>query len=245
MTSGPVEFFLIEVTLSPLLAVWQPRYNVLVMNPSEIVVAHIRSHPTFVIVDSMDRWNHMGATLADAVLQRGIDYKAVVEPRVKNLKAAYPEAFTTSAFARVLERDGAPKVLDWTDGPKPQTLVVLVKVLLKNGIETEEDLRVWLDLPASIICLQQIKGIKDKTTDYLKILVGTQTVAVDMHLYGFLEEAGVPTPDYAEAHRILRDVADILGVEASKLDHSIWRYGSSLPTKRRARMCQAPRAIPA
>ena len=87
-----VEFFLIEVTLSPLLAVWQPRYNALVMNAPEIVVAHIRSHPTFVIVDSMDRWNHMGATLADAVLQRGIDYKAVVEPRVKNLKAAYPEA---------------------------------------------------------------------------------------------------------------------------------------------------------
>ena len=221
------------------------RYTALVMNAPEIVVAHIRSHPTFVIVDSMDRWNHMGATLADAVLQRGIDYKAVVEPRVKNLKAAHPEAITTSVFSRVLERDGAPKVLDWTDGPKPQTLVALVGVLLENGIETEEELCVWLELPESIIRLHQIKGIKDKTTDYLKILVGAQTVAVDMHLFGFLEEAGVSTRDYAEAHRILREVAEVLGVEASKLDHSIWRYGSSLPTKRRARLCQAPRAIPA
>jgi endonuclease III len=185
----------------------------------------------------------MGATLADAVLQRGIDYKAVVEPRVKNLKAAYPEAITTSAFAGVLERDGAQKVLDWTDGPKPQTLVALVKVLLENGIETEEELRVWLELPDSIICLHQIKGIKDKTTDYLRILVGAQTVAVDMHLFGFLEEAGVPTRDYAEAHRILREVAEILGVEASRLDHSIWRYGSSLSSKRRAPLCQAPRAL--
>ena len=41
----------------------------------------------------------MGATLADAVLQRGIDYKAIVEPRVRNLKAAYPEAITRFAVA--------------------------------------------------------------------------------------------------------------------------------------------------
>jgi hypothetical protein len=221
------------------------RYTPLKMNAAEIVVAHIRSHPTFVIVESMDRWNHMGATLADAVLQRRIDYKAVVEPRVKNLKTTYPNATTTSAFAHVLERDGAPKVLDWTDGPKPQTLVALVKVLLENHIETEEDLRAWLEFPESINRLHQIKGIKDKTTDYLKILVGAQTVAVDMHLFDFLEEAGVPTRDYAEAHRVLREAADLLGIEASKLDHSIWRYRSSLPTKRRTRLCQASRAIPA
>jgi hypothetical protein len=187
----------------------------------------------------------MGATLADAVLQRGIDYKAVVEPRVNNLKAAYPEAITTSAFAHILECDGAPKVLDWTDGAKPQTLVALVKVLLENGIETEEELREWLEVPKSIIRLHHVKGIKDKTTDYLKILVGIQTVAVDMHLFGFLEEAGVPTRDYAEAHRILHEVAELLGIEASKLDHSIWRYGSSLPTKRSARSCQVSREIPA
>jgi hypothetical protein len=186
----------------------------------------------------------MGATLADAVLQRGIDYKAVVEPRVKSLKVAYPEAITTSAFARVLELYGAPKVLQWTDGPKPRTLVVLVNVLLQNGIETEEDLRVWLELPASITCLHQIKGIKDKTTDYLKILVGAQTVAVDMHLFGFLEEAGAPTRDYAEARGILLEVAKILGVGASQLDHSIWLYRSSLSNKHRTALCQAPRAIP-
>jgi len=187
----------------------------------------------------------MGATLADAVLQRGIDYKAVVEPRVKHLKATYPDAITTSAFARVLEHDGAPRVLDWADGPKPLTLVVLVGVLLENGIETEEDLRVWLELPANITRLHQIKGIKDKTTDYLRILVGVQTVAVDMHLFGFLEEAGIHTRDYAEAHRILLEVAEILGVEASKLDHSIWRYRSSMSSKRRTSLCQPPRAIPA
>jgi hypothetical protein len=203
------------------------------MNASEIVVAYILSHPTFVIVDSIDTWNHMGATLADAVLQRGIDYEAVVEPRLRNLTAAYPEATTTSAFALVLERDGVSKVLDWADGPKPQTLMALVKVLQENGIETEEDLRLWLEIPESVIRLQEIKGIKDKTTDYLKILVGVQTVAVDLHLFAFLEEAGVPTHHYAEAHRILREAADILGIEASKLDHSIWLYGPSTPGKGR------------
>jgi hypothetical protein len=160
------------------------------MRASEIVAAHIRSHPTFVVVESMERWHHMGATLADAVLQRGIDYKAVVEPRVRTLKTTYPEADTTTTFAQLLERKGSAAVLCWKDGPKPQTLMELVRVLLENGIETEDELRMWLEQSKNISRLHQIKGIKNKTTDYLKILVGTQTFAIHMHLFDFLEEAG-------------------------------------------------------
>ena len=95
--------------------------------------------------------------------------------------------------------------------------MTLVGVLLENGIETEEELGVWLELPESIIRLHQIKGIKDKTTDYLKILVGAQTVAVDMHLFGFLKKPS-SHPRLCGSHGILREVAELLGVEASKLD---------------------------
>ena len=45
-------------------------------------------------------------------------------------------------------------------------------------------------------------------------------------------------------------IFDKSSLESPNLDQavlldSIWRYGSSLPTRRRARLCQAPRAIPA
>jgi thermostable 8-oxoguanine DNA glycosylase len=105
---------------------------------------------------------------------------------------------------------------------------------LENGIETEDELKAWLERPDNIRLLQRIKGIKDKTTDYLQILVGIQTVAVDMHLFDFLVEAGVPTSNYSEARRILRETAALIGVEPAKLDHSIWRYRSERPTKRQA-----------
>ena len=196
------------------------------MNQPETVAAYIRSHPEFAIVESMDSYHHMGATLADAVLQRGINYETVVEPRIKRLLAAYPEATTTSAFARVVQEHGAPQVLDWGDGQKPQTLVALTNLLLQSGVETEEELRAWLERPGNVGRLQQIKGIKDKTADYLKILVGIQTVAVDTHLFRFLTDAGVPTDNYARAHRLIGEAAELLGVEPAKLDYSIWRYMS-------------------
>ena len=203
------------------------------MNKSEIVTAYIRAHPTFVIVESMERYHHMGATLADAVLQRGIEYKPVVEPRIKRLLAAYPEATTTSAFARVVSEHGAARVLGWSEGQKPQTLVALINLLLEHAVETEDDLRAWLERPENLARLQWINGIKDKTADYLQILVGIQTVAVDRHLFDFLAEAGAPTDDYAEANKILRETAALLGVEPAKLDHSIWRYMSERANKRR------------
>jgi hypothetical protein len=209
------------------------------MNKAETVAVYIRTHPTFVIVDSMEQYHHMGATLADAVLQRGIDYKSVVEPRIKRLLAAYSKATTTSAFARVVTEQGAAQVLDWSEGQKPQTMTALINLLLENGIETEDELKAWLERPDNIRLLQRIKGIKDRTADYLQILVGIQTVAVDMHLFDFLAEAGVPTRNYAEAHKILRETAALIGVEPAKLDHSIWRYRSERPAKRRStKLCQ-------
>jgi ABC-type taurine transport system substrate-binding protein len=137
------------------------------MNKAEIVALYIRTHPTFVIVDSMEQYHHMGATLADAVLQRGIDYKAVVEPRIKRLLAAYSESTTTSAFARIVIEQGAAQVLDWSEGQKPQTLTALINLLLESGVETEGELKAWLERPDNISVLKRIKGIKDKTADYL------------------------------------------------------------------------------
>ena len=145
-------------------------------NQAENLAIYIRSLPDFRIVVSIDDpYGHIGATLTDAVLQAGINYKKVVQPRAERVRDAYPEAQTTSGFAHALEQFGVGRVLNWGSGPKPERLQALVSLLLQNGIETENQLRIWLENPANLQRLRQIKGIKDKTAHYLHILVGAQT----------------------------------------------------------------------
>ena len=111
-------------------------------------------------------------------------------------------------------------------------------MLLSNGIETEDQLRTWLEEPTNLQRLRQIKGIKEKTAHYLQILVGTQGVAVDRHLFRFVAEAGAPTNSYSEARQLIRDAATLLGVESSALDHSIWRYMSERKDSTSVKPCK-------
>lgn len=197
------------------------------MTDPERVAEYIRSLSDFPKDTAMERWRHMGAMLTDAVLQAGIGYEAVVLPRAKQIWANYPEAATTSAFARLIKERGAGLLLNWKGKKKLATLEELVKVLLENGVETEDELRSWLEQPANVERLKQIKGLKDKTADYLQILVGMHTVAVDRHLFQFLENAGAPKKTYNEAHKLIREAAVLLGIESSALDANIWRYMST------------------
>jgi hypothetical protein len=192
------------------------------------LVRYIRSHPTFQIVSTMDgAYDHMGATLSDAVLQAGVKYATVVRPRIAALRANYPEARTTSAFLALLVKEEGPEtLLRWRGGRKVATLLELTRLLVAEGVETEDEFRAWVAVPGNLDRLRRIKGIKDKTANYVEILLGKQSVAVDRHLFRFLSEAGVPTSDYDDAHALIRDAAILLGVEASILDHSIWRYMS-------------------
>ena len=197
------------------------------MAQAESLVAYIKSLVDFTIVSSIGGcYDHMGAMLTDAILQAGINYETVVRPRAERVKSDYPEARTTSGFARILEQNGAEKVLQWKSGAKPERLLSLVALLLRSSIETENQFREWLQRPESRRVLMQLNGIKDKTVHYLFILVGGETVAVDQHLFQFLSDAGLPTRDYETAHKIINDAAGILGVRPSILDHSIWRYMS-------------------
>ena len=93
-------------------------------------------------------------------------------------------------------------------------------------MENEDQLGMWLEDPKNLSKVQEIKGIKEKTANYLRILAGGQDIAVDRHLFRFLAEAGVPTQNYNEAHRLITETAALLGVEPSVLDHSIWRHMS-------------------
>jgi thermostable 8-oxoguanine DNA glycosylase len=208
------------------------------MTKAETVASYIREHPEFIVPRMDDPYGHMGATLTDAVLQSGIDYNSVVRRRVDRIQSDYPNASTTSEFARVLRDNGVDNVLRFK-GRKPRTLLALINLLVENEVESEHDLLVWLRDPDNVARVKRIKGIKDKTANYLRILAGDHdAIAVDVRLLAFLAEAGVPTSDFTEAESIIRDAAKLLGVEPARLDKSIWNYMEPrLAARRKGDVC--------
>ena len=57
---------------------------------------------------------HMGATLTDAVLQSGLNYRTVVYPRVRSVMERFPSATSTASFWTVLETHTPATVLNWS-----------------------------------------------------------------------------------------------------------------------------------
>lgn len=170
-------------------------------------------------------YNHMGACLTDTVLQSGLRYETVVEPRVHEV-LAIEEAVTTSGFRSLLDREGAKKVLRWTRDEKPRRLEELVSLMLSESVETEDDLKKWLE-DGHDPSLIAIKGIGPKTVDYIKMLVGIHTVAVDRHIRKFAELAGYEGLSYPEVRSLVSEAALELGTDPSSLDHSIWVFMST------------------
>ena len=193
-----------------------------------LLSGYIRLLDSLTIVDYFDgNYNHMGATISDAILQAGTKYETVVRPRIEGILEIYAEAATTSAFWQLLKEKGPKTVLRWNDDEKPNRVVEFTKYLLEEGIETEKELGEWISSESNKTRLLQLRGIGPKTIDYIKILAGLQTVAVDQHLYALLREAGIEAASYEEARDILNHTADIMGTERVLLDHSIWQYMSN------------------
>lgn len=192
---------------------------------ARVLVEYINSLENFVIQSQIDgNYDHMGATITDTVLQAGLSYR-VVQTRVE-LILTYPTAKTTSGFLQLLEQEGGAENLLNFRGRKPALVVTLAQFFVARGIQTETDLADWLQIPENVVELKTIKGIGDKTADYLGILVGLPGVAIDRHLYNFLARAGVEVSGYDEASEIIVQASELLDVDSAVLDHSIWEYMS-------------------
>ena len=196
------------------------------------LAAYIQSIPTLFENPVMEAYDHMGAVLTDAILQAGLNYEAVVFPRVQKIQSI-PEAKTTSGFLSVLEIQGADKLLKWSTPEKPNRLLAITRFFQAENVETVKDLRDWLKIETNIPRLKQRRGVGDKTADYFKILVGLSTSAIDRHIFKFLGEAGMPTQDYHEAQQLVHTAADIVGIDYAVLDFNLWRYMSKRDKEKR------------
>ncbi|HEY8899231.1 MAG TPA: hypothetical protein VIM61_02300 [Chthoniobacterales bacterium] len=170
--------------------------------------------------------HHIGAVLVDTVLQAGLNYQTVVQPRVARIRWNYPEAATLNGFRGVINCLGAEEVLRWNHPEKPQRLILLVEFLCTELIDTSHDLINWLEEPYNAQRLQTVRGIGPKSVDYLKILLGLDAIAIDRHLRQFANDAGVHSKDYFVLRGVIEHAAMILKVNPSTLDVAIWSHMS-------------------
>ena len=173
----------------------------------------------------------MGALLTDAILQAGLNYDNVVLPRALRVRDTYPDAITTSGFLNTLDTRGYQEVLSWNDEEKPARLKRLATFLQDRNVETVKDLKEWLALPESRRELREIKGVGPKTADYLPILAGLPSVAVDRHIVRFCAKAGI---EKKEVKKAVKEAAAILRTDEGCLDYSIWFYMSRRGSKEQA-----------
>lgn len=190
---------------------------------------YVKSLNDFIHYESYDgNYNHIGATVADAVLQKGHNYELQVRPRIQRIRKEYNAAITSSEAIELVKEIGAARFLNWSNNENTDCLrFASILFLLKgNSVETEHDLKLWLQDDYNVKILKTIRNIGPKTADYFKILVGIPTVAIDRHLKDFLMMANIYDRSYDDMHEIITSAAILLDKDIAKFDHSIWKYMS-------------------
>lgn len=193
----------------------------------ERLVAHLRELGSLEAQPAWGRasagYDHMGAKLADAVLQSGVRYEVFVRPRVDRIAADCPTAQTTSGFLALLHSEGPVKVLNLKAGRKLRTIVELAQFLVDRGVENATALSRWLQVAGNPSSLITVYGVGPKTVSFLKLLVGLDAIAVDRQVLRFVQEAGVDlkTPDLVEA--MLTKAGKQLGLSGAQVDQLVWR----------------------
>jgi hypothetical protein len=185
-------------------------------------VRALPGYPSFPGIEAAGRarYDHMGALLADAALQAAIDFNSVVKPRVQRLLAAWPEADTVAHFLVRVRAEGLNQVLGWADAEKPARAVRLADLLADEGVDTVDELRTWSLLPGSWAKLLKVKGVGEKTADYIAMLAGAPAVAVDRRIRAFV---GSGTDE--QIRGLLAAVATDLDIDLGVLDRVVWAAG--------------------
>ena len=124
-------------------------------------------------------WDHIGAIIVDATLQRRQNYHATVRPRILALVAAWPDAATTSGFRKRLDTGTLSEVISWPSPGRLAQVEDMTRVFESQGIETVMELRGALGDHANRAVLREALGavrhVSPKTLDYIDTLSGIST----------------------------------------------------------------------
>jgi len=148
-------------------------------NDAANLPAQSDSHGTDDSIEVSRGWDHIGAIIVDATLQRRQNYHATVRPRVVALVGAWPDAATTSGFRRRLDTGTLSEVISWPSPGRLAQVEDMTRVFESQGIETVVELRGALGDDARRAVLREALGavrhVSPKTLDYIDTLSGVST----------------------------------------------------------------------
>lgn len=173
---------------------------------------------------------HLGAVLADSVLQAGLNYTTVVRPRVLSILQDHPDRYTISSLASLIQEGETGAFLNWRHHEKLSRFEALVIFLQKWGVEDVRDLRSGLASDEFCDAIQTLNGIGPKTVDYMACLVGIDSIAVDRHVRTFAKTFGVENDDYYFLRQSFCCAADLLSLPRREFDAWLWRRATA-PTQ--------------
>ena len=204
------------------------------------VVTYVNSLPDFGMATNIDRnYENIGATIADSVLQANNNYKRNVGPRITRIRREYAAVRTSQELSALLQELPVATYLNWKGADRIKRFSEILSLFLTKGIHTEAELRDWLETSGAREKLLEIHGVGPKTVDYLCILVGLPTAAIDRHLRNFLILANCVPGTYENSKQIIHAAADLLKVDRSEFDHSIWKLMSERRENGKANVCSA------
>lgn len=170
---------------------------------------------------------HLGAVLADSVLQAGLNYVTVVRPRVLAILHTHPSRRTISSLISLVQQSRTGAFLNWRHHEKVTRFEALVVFLQSWGIEDVRDLQAALVSNEFCDALQTVNGIGPKTVDYMSCLVGIDSIAVDRHVRTFAKTAGVENDDYHFLRKSFCCAADLLSLRRREFDAWLWRRAAT------------------
>lgn len=148
-------------------------------NDAANLPAQLDSHGTDDSLEVSRGWDHIGAIIVDATLQRRQNYHATVRPRVVALVGAWLDAATTSGFRRRLDTGTLSEVISWPSPGRLAQVEDMTRVFESQGIETVVELRGALGDDARRAVLREALGavrhVSPKTLDYIDTLSGVST----------------------------------------------------------------------
>ncbi len=153
-------------------------------NDAANLPAFTDSHGTEASPEVSRGWDHVGAIIVDATLQRRQNYNETVKPRVVALIEAWPDAATTSGFRRHLDTGKLSEVIDWPSPGRLAQVEDITRVFEREGIETVAELRGTLEDHAKGAALREalalVRHVSPKTLDYIGTLSGISTDTNDV-----------------------------------------------------------------
>lgn len=190
---------------------------------------------------SPSTFGHPTAVLCcvDAVLSINRPYARFVRPRVERFARIFPGLGELQLFRQRIEgltgEEIAREFLDTRDALRGALLDRLTKRLLElaGGSLGEGEmgkLKRWAleQTPASHTSFG-VPGIGIATFQYLRMLLGVDTVKPDTHVGGFVSSAVGRRLRAEEVILLVERSATVLGASAIAVDHAIWRERAALP----------------